>query len=96
MSHMPTFANPDVTAGGRILVDYTATGLEGVSFLCPIGQTLAGANYRVFWAPQGVTNLPVPDFPTNPGDRTTTYFRVNVAAALAAGDKLTFVLFEEA
>src|SRR5689334_2806059 len=97
MSHMPTFDTPPSgpTGSRGIVVNYVATGLEGTSFLVPIGADLGTDAYAVTWAPAGVTNFPVPDFPTGAGDRTSTYFRVTTADVLTAGDKLTFVLFEE-
>jgi hypothetical protein len=96
---MPTFDSGGGVAGetgtGGIIVRYTATGAEGTSFLVPIGQTLASADYVVTQANQGVTNVALCDFPEAVGDRTTTYFRCNVVMALTAGDKLVFVLFME-
>jgi hypothetical protein len=97
--HMPTFdsgaGSSSDTGTGGIIVRYTATGSEGTSFLVPIGQILASADYVVTQANQGVTNVALCDFPEAIGDRTTTYFRCNVVAALTAGDKLVFVLFME-
>lgn len=92
--HMPTSAQPEAigTAGG-LVVTYTATGLEGVSFLVPIGQTVNSVDYEIIWSPSGVTNIPFVDLPDNVGDRTTTYFRCNTVAQLAAGERLVFVLF---
>lgn len=93
--HMPTSASPTggSGSGSRAKVVYTATGVEGTDFVVPIGATLDDNAYAVLWAPSGVTNIPVPDFPSAPGDRTTTQFRVKTADVLTAGDKLTFVLF---
>lgn len=97
MSHMPTLGggSSSVSGTGGIVVHYTATGTEGVSFLVPIGQVLTSANYAIVPSSEGVTNVALDDFPKAPGDRTTTYFRVNTVAALTAGDKLVFVLFME-
>lgn len=93
--HMPTFDNPQNLAVGHLVVSYVATGAEGMDFAVPIGRTLSGVTYAVLWAPSGVTNLPIADLPNGVGDRTTTQFRVTTAAPLTAGDKLTFVIFEE-
>lgn len=97
MSHMPTYTSPTPGPTGHtgVVVNYTATGAEGVSFVVPIGADMGTDQYVIMWAPSGVTDFPVPDFPDGAGDRTSTQFRVNVAAALTAGDKLSFVLFEE-
>lgn len=93
MSHMPTTAQPSGTPGtGGIVVTYTATGLEGTSFLVPIGQTLNSANYEVVWSANGVGNVPIADIPDT--DKSTTYFRVTTSDVLTAGDKLVFVLFQ--
>jgi hypothetical protein len=94
MSHMPTIANDiGVPVSGGLVVIYEATGAEGTNFLVPIGQTLDTAEYEIVWSPKGVQNIPFLDLPDGPGDRTTTYFRVKTVAELAAGEKLTFVLF---
>ena len=93
--HMPTSTQPTPVTGASsgLPVEYTATGLEGVSFLVPIGQTVNTTTYKIVYAPQGVTNVPLVDLPQGVGDRTTTYFRCNTVAQLAAGEKLVFVLF---
>lgn len=75
---------------GLQIVTYTATGIEGTSFMVPLPEARADASYSVVWAPQGVTNVPLLDLPQNPGDRTTTAFRVLTAEQLAAGEKLHF------
>lgn len=97
--HMPTFdggsSGSSSTGTGGIIVHYEATGAEGTSFLVPIGQILASADYVVVQATAGVTDVALCDFPEAVGDRTTTYFRCNTVAALTAGDKLVFVLFLE-
>lgn len=95
--HMPTVPGPTPVAGASagLPVEYIATGIEGLSFLVPIGQVVNNDTYKVVYAPQGVQNVPFVDLPTAGGalDRSTTFFRVNVVAALAAGEKLVFVLF---
>lgn len=94
------FAAPNTSwrfAGPQILltVDYVATGAEGSDFNVPIGATLVNDTYQVFWAPKGVTMIPVVDLPnTLAGDRTTTTFRVITSASLTAGDTLSFLVFE--
>lgn len=95
MPHMPAGTQPIAIVGSSsgLPVEYTATGIEGTSFLCPIGQTVNTTTYKVVYSPQGVTNAPIVDLPQGVGDRTTTYFRVNLADVLAAGEKLLFVLF---
>lgn len=92
--HMPTSDQPTGATGatGGIVVTYTATGLEGTSFLVPIGQTLNSASYEVVWSSNGVGNVPVLDLPDT--DKSTTFFRVTVADVLTAGDKFVFVLFQ--
>lgn len=92
---MPTIGGGagSVSGTGGIIVRYTATGTEGLSFLVPIGQVLSSATYAIVQADDGVTNVVLCDFPENVGDRTTTYFRCNVVAALNVGDKLVFVIF---
>jgi hypothetical protein len=97
MAHMPTVADPESAAAtsGGIIVTYTATGLEGTYFLVPIGQTLATSDYEIVWSPRGVVSVvPMVDLPDEPGDRTTTFFRVVTADVLTEGDKLVFILFE--
>ena len=99
MAHMPTTEQP---AGGAVggatvlaLVEYTATGSEGTNFLVPIGEVLDTVDYEITWSPKGVVSVvPILDLPDGVGDRTTTYFRVYSVAALTAGDKLMFVLYE--
>jgi hypothetical protein len=95
MAHMPTSAQPDsVPTVGGLVVTYTATGTEGTSFLVPIGITVNSSDYEIIWSARGVSSVvPVIDLPDAVGDRTTTYFRVNCADVLTAGDQLTFVLF---
>lgn len=93
MPHMPTTTQPvGVGTSGVLAVEYTATGLEGVSFLVPIGQTVTNTTYKIVYSPQGVTSFPLVDLPQAVGDRTTTYFRCNTAIQLAAGEKLVFAL----
>lgn len=96
MSHMPTTEQPSGGGGGAgsggLVVTYTATGLEGTSFLVPIGETLDSASYEVVWSSNGVGSVPVLDLPDT--DKTATYFRVTTADVLTAGDKLVFVLFQ--
>lgn len=76
-------------------VTYTATGSEGTDFNVTIGTTMAADDYEVFYAPAGVTNIPVLDLPTSATtDRTTTTFRVTLADSLTAGDVLKFLLVE--
>lgn len=95
MPHMPTSDGPSVVVGASegLPVEYTATGLEGTSFLVPIGQTVNNATYSILYAPAGITNVPLLDLPQAGGDRTTTYFRVTTAVQLDAGETLVFVLF---
>lgn len=95
MAHMPNNASVSSLSGisGGLPVEYTATGLEGTSFLVPIGQTVNNTTYKIIYSPQGVSSVPFVDLPQAVGDRTTTYFRVNTVAQLAAGEKLVFVLF---
>lgn len=88
-------SSSSVSGTGGIIVNYTATGTEGTSFMVPIGQTLSSANYTITMATEGVSNVPFADFPQGVGDRTTTQFRCNTVADLTAGDKLVFVLFME-
>jgi hypothetical protein len=92
MSHMPTTEQPAAGSAGSggIAVLYTATGSEGTSFNVSIGQTLADADYYVSYAPQGVTNIPFVDLPQT--GRTTTTFPVVLAAPLAAGEKILFLI----
>jgi len=95
MSHIPSSAQPGGSTGtlpGRV-VTYTATGIEGTSFLVPIGATMPSTSYAITWSPSGVTNVPVVDLPTGGANRATTYFRVQTATTLTAGEVLTFVLF---
>jgi hypothetical protein len=93
--HMPTSEGPSAVVGASegLPVEYEATGLEGTSFLVPIGQTVNNSTYAIVYAPAGITNVPLLDLPNTPGDRTTTYFRVTTAVQLAAGETLVFVLF---
>lgn len=90
---MPVLSNP---TGGRLtatIVRYTATGSEGIDFAVPITGFNAD-DYEVTLSPQLVAAYPGHDFPNEvAGDRTTTQFRMRVAGALTAGDKLVFLLF---
>lgn len=76
--------------------DYTATGAEGSDFNVAIaGTALPNDVYEIYWAPKGVTLIPVLDLPdTLAGDRTTTTFRVITSANLTAGDILSFLIFQ--
>jgi hypothetical protein len=90
---MPTTEQPSGgvgSGGGGIPVLYTATGSEGTSFNVSIGETLSGTDYYVSYAPQGVTNIPFVDLPQT--GRTTTTFPVVLAAPLAAGEKILFLV----
>ncbi len=95
MPHMPNSDQPSSVSGtgGGLVVEYTATGVEGTSFLVSIGQTVNNDTYKIGYSPQGVTNVPIVDLPQGVGDRTTTQFRVNLADVLTAGEVLLFVLF---
>ena len=76
-------------------VDYTATGAEGTDFMVAIGETLSNDVYEIYWAPKGVSMIPVVDLPDKrAGDRTTTHFRVITSAALTKGDILSFLIFQ--
>ena len=81
-------------AGQLLTVVYTATGLEGTDFNVSLGVTLPSATYEVYWAPKGVTMIPVLDLPNGGGDRTTMQFRVVTSATLTAGDKLSFLVVQ--
>lgn len=97
MAHMPTSAAPTGGAGnmGGRKVSYVATGAEGVDFMVPIGTVLGADDYEIVLSPQLVAAVPVCDFPNEvAGDRTTSQFRVRLAAPLTAGDKLVFLLFQ--
>lgn len=93
MAHMPTSTQPSSLGTSGLVVEYTATGSEGVSFMVPIGQTVNVATYKILYSPQGVTSVPFVDLPQAGGDRTTTEFRCNTVAQMSAGEKLVFVLF---
>lgn len=83
------------TSAGQRIVTYIATGVEGSDFRVPIGATLGSAAYEVgFFGIAGAVNVPVCDFPTGPGDRTASSFRVLTAAPLTVGDVLKFELVE--
>jgi hypothetical protein len=99
MSHMGSSGadcQSGAGCGSSRIVTYTATGSEGSSFMVSIGTTLSNDDYAVLWAPSGVQNIPLLDLPNAlAGDRTTTQFRVTIGGeALAAGEVLTFVIFE--
>lgn len=83
-----------VVTTGITVVDYTATGSEGVDFFVPTGVAMTSGNYGVLWAPSGAVAIPVVDLPNGTGDRTSTHFRVLMNAQVSAGDKLTFILFQ--
>ena len=60
-----------------------------------IGVTLPNNVYQVYWAPKGVSMIPVVDLPArHAGDRTTRRFRVITSTALTAGDTLSFLIFQ--
>jgi len=60
-----------------------------------IGAPLRNNIYEVYWAPKGVSMIPVIDLPARlSGDRTTTHFRVVSSAALTKGDTLSFLIFQ--
>lgn len=97
--HMPAGAQPIASTFSSRPVTYTATGAEGVDFNVPIGYTMADTTYAVVWASGGGTSgaganqssgVPIVDMPI--ASRTTTTFRVVLGQALAAGDKLQFVV----
>lgn len=88
--------NELIGAGRTVrIITYTATGSEGVDFPVPIGLTLDTTDYEVgFFGIAGAANVPVMDFPTGAGDRTTTTFRVLTAAPMTFGDVIKFQLVE--
>jgi hypothetical protein len=110
MSHMGSYGSngsgcaDSGCSGGARIVTYTATGLEansGLDFFVPITDedgdavTLASDDYEVgFFGIAGSTTLPMPDFPTGVGDRTTTQFRVQVNVAPTVGDVWKFQIVE--
>ena len=82
-------------------VRYDATGLEGTDFTVDIGTPpMASDEYTVIGATCGLRTaeplgtVPIMDFPAEPGDRTTTTFRVVTADVLSAGDKLAFLIVQ--
>jgi len=77
-----------------ITTNYVATGLEGTDFMVTLSTPMLNDTYGLLWSPAGVVAIPVIDLPNiAAGDRTTTQFRVLLAAPLTAGDQLTFVAF---
>jgi hypothetical protein len=102
MAHMPTYgedgsgcAQSGSCTGPRV-VTYTATGAEGTDFFVPIGATLAADDYEMWWAPAGVTALPIIDLPTGSAtDRKTTEFRVLAGDAITAGAVIKFFIQEQ-
>lgn len=73
---------------------YIATGLEGTDFTVTLPVARANDNYAVFASPDGVALIPAFDLPNLlPGDRTTVDFRVITTAALTAGDRIAFFVF---
>lgn len=97
--HMPTSGSPSGTLFRSVIVNYVGTGLEGFDFNVPIGATAADNLYAITWASAGglgggdgkqTSGVEVVDLPL--ASRTTTQFRVVLGQALAAGDKLQFVI----
>lgn len=81
---------------GGVVTNYVATGAEGTDFMVTLSQEMDNDDYGLVWSPAGVASVPVLDLPNLlAGDRTTTQFRVTLAAALTAGDQLTFVAFAQ-
>lgn len=76
---------------GITRVTYVATGAEGTGFNVPIGAVLGTASYAVLWTTT-VGNVPIMGAPNAAGNRTTSQFRVETAAQMAAGETLEFVL----
>ncbi len=88
-------------AGSPRIVTYVITGAEdnaGVDFFVPIGATLASDEYDVgLFGIAGAASVPVADFPdADAGDRTTTQFRVLLAAAMTVDDIVKFIIVEAA
>lgn len=99
MAHMTSIGascSDDTCGAATRVVTYTATGLEGVDFMVPIGLALAFDTYEVgLLGIAGAANNPQCDFPNVlAGDRTTTEFRVLTATTLTAGDVLKFLIVE--
>lgn len=99
MSHMPTNGQPTGSTFSSKPITYVGTGLEGFDFIVPIGATMADALYAITWASAGgvsggdgkqTSGVEIVDLPL--ASRTTTQFRVVLGQALAAGDKLQFVI----
>lgn len=77
-----------------VITNYVATGAEGTDFMVDLSVAMLNDTYGLVWAPAGVAAIPVLDLPNiAAGDRTTTQFRVLLAAPLTNGDKLTFIAF---
>lgn len=93
ITHSDGGSTSSSTAATVVIVDYTATGSEGVDFFVPTGISIGGT-YAVVWAPEGDVAIPVVDLPNGPGDRTGSQFRVLMNAQVSAGDKYTFILFQ--
>jgi hypothetical protein len=110
MAHMNYGVGADACADGVCggsprIVTYVVTGAEanaGVDFFVPITDsagdpvTLSADTYEVgLFGIAGAASVPVPDFPNAvAGDRTTTQFRVLLAAALTVGDTVKFQIVE--
>lgn len=74
---------------------YVATGLEGSDFFVPLPAARSTDAYNVFAQQDGVTAILGIDCPNIVvGDRTTVDFRVVTSAAVTAGDRLAFFIFD--
>lgn len=96
---MPTSGAAAGSLYRSVIVNYVGTGSEGADFTVPLGATAADTSYAITWASAGGTSggdskqtsgVEVVDLPI--ADRTTAQFRVVLGQALAAGDKLQFVI----
>lgn len=85
-----------LAGGSGVLVEYTASGVEGTDFMVSIGTTLAADTYDVgLLGLEDAVSHRTFKFPAAlAGDRTTTQFRVQTSGALTAGDVVAFLIIE--
>jgi len=72
---------------------FTASGGTGSDFTVTLPSAMGDDSYTVTGTLAGVADLVFMNFPdSDPGDRTTTTFRVITSAALTSGDQIDFLV----
>lgn len=90
----PTGSGGSGSTGNLQAFRFTATGGEGSDFVVTLPAPRASSVYHVGGTLAGATLIVGIDCPDDPGDRTTTQFRVITTGPVATGDRFDFVVVD--